>query len=102
MPPSVTWTESIDEIIGSDADIVIELVGGMNPAAEWVRRALESGKSVVTANKQLIAHRGSELLALAQAKGLEVRFEASVAGGIPVLRAAGPDAVMQIRTGRRQ
>ena len=87
VPASVTWTESIDDVINSDADIVIELVGGVNPAAEWVRRALEAGKSVVTANKQLIAHRGSELLALAQQKGLEVRFEASVAGGIPVLRA---------------
>ena len=87
VPSTVTWTESIDDIINSQVDVVIELVGGVNPAAEWVRRALESGKSVVTANKQLIAHRGSELLALAQEKGLEVRFEASVAGGIPVLRA---------------
>ena len=87
VPSTVTWTESIDDVINSDADIIIELVGGVNPAGEWMRRALESGKSVVTANKQLIAHRGSELLALAQQKGLEVRFEASVAGGIPVLRA---------------
>lgn len=87
VPSTVTWTESIDDVLASDADIVIELVGGVNPAAEWVRRALEAGKSVVTANKQLIAHRGAELLALAREKGLEVRFEASVAGGIPVLRA---------------
>ncbi len=87
VPSTVTWTESIEDILSSPVDIVVELVGGVNPAHEWVRRALESGKSVVTANKQLIAHRGSELLALAQAKGLEVRFEASVAGGIPVLRA---------------
>jgi homoserine dehydrogenase len=87
VPSSVRWTESIDEILGADLDIVIELVGGVSPAAEWVRRALESGKSVVTANKQLIAHHGGELLELAHSKGLEVRFEASVAGGIPVLRA---------------
>ena len=87
VPPSVTWTESVDEVIGSDADVVIELVGGLHPAYEWVRAALLAGKSVVTANKQLIAHFGSELFALAQEQGREVRFEASVAGGIPVLRA---------------
>jgi homoserine dehydrogenase len=84
---TVRWTESIDDIVNSDVDIVIEVVGGVNLTAEWVRRALAAGKSVVTANKQLIAHQGSELLALAQSKGLELRFEASVAGGIPVLRA---------------
>lgn len=87
VPSTVRWTESIDDIVRSDVDIVIEVVGGVNPTADWVRRALEAGKSVVTANKQLIAHQGSELLALAQSKGLELRFEASVAGGIPVLRA---------------
>ena len=87
VPPSVQWTESIDDILLADVDIVIELVGGVHPAFEWVRSALESGKSVVTANKQLIAHHGGELLELARAKGVEIRFEASVAGGIPVLRA---------------
>jgi len=87
VPPGVTWTESIDDILQSDADIVIELVGGLRPAYDWVRGALKSGKSVVTANKQLMAHYGTELRDLARARGLEVRFEASVAGGIPVLRA---------------
>lgn len=87
MPSTVRWTESIDDVLDSDVDIVIELVGGVSPAVDWVRRALESGKSVVTANKQLIAHHGRALLELAFSRGLEVRFEASVAGGIPVLRA---------------
>src|SRR4051812_26115415 len=87
VPASVCWTESIDEILASDADIVIELVGGIHPAFEWVTGALLAGKSVVTANKQLMAHHGTDLLDLARSKGLEVRFEASVAGGIPVLRA---------------
>ncbi len=87
VPPSVKWTESVDEVLGSDADVIIELVGGLHPAYEWVRAALLAGKSVVTANKQLIAHFGSDLFALAHEKGREVRFEASVAGGIPVLRA---------------
>jgi homoserine dehydrogenase len=87
VPASVCWTESADEILSSDADIVIEVVGGLRPAYEWVRGALMAGKSVVTANKQLMAHHGPELLDLARARGREVRFEASVAGGIPVLRA---------------
>jgi len=87
VPDSVRWTESIDDILTSDADVVIELVGGLHPAYEWVKRALEAGKSVVTANKQLIAHYGAELFELAETRGRELRFEASVAGGIPVLRA---------------
>jgi homoserine dehydrogenase len=87
VPSSVCWTESVDEILGSDADIVIEVVGGIHPAFEWVTGALLAGKSVVTANKQLMAHHGTELIDLARSRGLEVRFEASVAGGIPVLRA---------------
>ena len=87
VPPSVRWTDSAEEILTSDADIVVELVGGLHPAYEWVRSALLAGKSVVTANKQLMAHYGTELLDLARAQGREMRFEASVAGGIPVLRA---------------
>ena len=87
VPSSVCWTESVADIIASDVDIVIEVVGGLRPAGEWVRAALIAGKSVVTANKQLIAHEGPELVELARSHGLEIRFEASVAGGIPVLRA---------------
>jgi homoserine dehydrogenase len=87
VPSSVCWTEEAGDILASDADIVVEVVGGLRPAYDWVRGALEAGKSVVTANKQLMAHHGTELLDLARARGLEVRFEASVAGGIPVLRA---------------
>lgn len=83
----VTWTEHADDVLASSADIVIELVGGLDPAGAWVRRALASGKSVVTANKQLIAHSGAELQALARANGVELRFEGSVAGGIPILSA---------------
>jgi len=87
VPSSVHWTESADEVLSSDVSIVIEVVGGLLPAYEWVRGALAAGKSVVTANKQLMAHHGSELLDLARERGQHVRFEASVAGGIPVLRA---------------
>ena len=87
VPASVTWTESPDDIINSDASIVVEVVGGIRPAYEWVKSALQAGKSVVTANKQLMAHHGAELLDIARSRGLEVRFEASVAGGIPIVRA---------------
>jgi homoserine dehydrogenase len=87
VPESVVWTETVDDVLASDAEVVIEVVGGLRPAYEWVKRALSAGKSVVTANKQLMAHNGAELLELARAHGCEIRFEASVAGGIPVLRA---------------
>jgi homoserine dehydrogenase len=87
VPSSVVWTDSPEAIISSDVAIVLELVGGIRPAYDWVKAALQSGKSVVTANKQLMAHHGAELIDIARSKGLEVRFEASVAGGIPVLRA---------------
>src|SRR5262245_20954370 len=87
VPGGVEWTDSIDETIASDADIVVELMGGLEPAGELIRRALTAGKSVVTANKQLISTRGVELLALAQKQQRELLFEASVAGGIPIVRA---------------
>ena len=87
VPASVVWTENVDDVLGSDVDVIVELVGGLHPAYEWVRAALLSGKSVVTANKQLIAHYGAVLTELARARGQQLRFEASVAGGIPVLRA---------------
>ncbi len=85
--PDVQWTDSIDAVIASDADIVVELMGGLQPAGDLIRRALHAGKSVVTANKQLISLHGVELLALAGQQKRELLFEASVAGGIPIVRA---------------
>jgi homoserine dehydrogenase len=87
VPDSVQWTDDIDVVIGSDADIVVELMGGLEPAGELIRRSLKAGKSVVTANKQLISTHGVELLALAREHRRELLFEASVAGGIPIVRA---------------
>lgn len=87
VPGDVIWTDDVDVVLRSGVDIVIELIGGLNPAENIVRGALESGKSVVTANKQLIARHGSELLQLARAKGCQIEFGASVAGGVPVLPA---------------
>ena len=85
VPSDVMWTEDVDSVLQSDANIIIELIGGLTPAEQIVRRALESGKSVVTANKQLIARCGPELLALAAKHGSHLEFGASVAGGVPVL-----------------
>ena len=87
VPSSIQWTENVDDVLMSDVDVIVDLVGGLHPAYEWVRAALMAGTSVVTANKQLIAHYGAELGELARAHGQQLRFEASVAGGIPVLRA---------------
>jgi homoserine dehydrogenase len=67
-------------------DIVIELIGGVEPARSFIKRALENGKFVVTANKDLMATHGDELLALAREKGRNIFYEASVGGGIPLIR----------------
>jgi homoserine dehydrogenase len=87
VPADVSWTDRIDDVFASNVDVIVELLGGREPAGDYVRRALESGRSVVTANKQLIAHEGPGLLRLARARQQELRFEASVAGGIPVIGA---------------
>ncbi|MEY4195814.1 MAG: hypothetical protein RLZZ226_2182 [Pseudomonadota bacterium] len=70
-----------------EVDIVVELIGGIEPARELVMRALDAGKHVVTANKMLIALHGNEIFAKAQERGLMVAFEAAVAGGIPIIKA---------------
>jgi homoserine dehydrogenase len=69
-----------------EVDIVIELIGGYEPARALVLKAIENGKQVVTANKALIAIHGNQIFAAAQAKGVNVVFEAAVAGGIPVIK----------------
>jgi homoserine dehydrogenase len=86
VPSSVTWTDDADAVLASsDVDVVVELAGGLEPAGGWVRRALDAGKSVVTANKKLIAYHGAELERLAAAKGGHLKYGAAVAGGIPVI-----------------
>jgi Homoserine dehydrogenase len=74
-----------EEILAA-SDIVVELMGGTDPAREYVLRALGSGKHVVTANKQLLAQHGDELFEAARANGVQLRFEAAVAGVVPVIR----------------
>ena len=85
VPRSVRWTDDIDEVLDSDIDVLVELVGGLDPAGTWVRRALASGKSVVTANKALIAAEGVALSELACRHRQHLAYGASVAGGVPVL-----------------
>ncbi len=81
----VVWTENVEGVLASDVDVVVELAGGLQPAGSWVQQALEAGKSVVTANKKLIAARGIELHTLARQHGSHLFYGAAVAGGIPVI-----------------
>jgi len=86
VPASVVWSENAGEVLASgDVDVIVELAGGVTPAGEWVRAALGSGKSVVTANKKLIAFHGLELEKLAAANGAHLLYGAAVAGGVPVI-----------------
>ena len=85
VPASVVWSEDADAVLGADVDVIVELAGGLDPAGGWVREALEAGKSVVTANKKLIAFQGVELERLAAARGGHLKYGAAVAGGIPVI-----------------
>jgi homoserine dehydrogenase len=84
-PANMVWSENADAVLASDVDVVVELAGGLDPAGSWVRKALGSGKSVVTANKKLIAFHGVELERLAAAQGGHLKYGAAVAGGIPVI-----------------
>ena len=75
-----------DRLADEDLDVVVELIGGTEPARSLVLAAIESGKHVVTANKALLSTGGPELFAAARARGVTIGFEASVGGGIPILR----------------
>jgi homoserine dehydrogenase len=84
----VNITDDADGILANpDIDIVVELIGGIEPARTFVLRAIGNRKHVVTANKALLAHHGNEIFAAAHAKGVMVAFEAAVAGGIPIIKA---------------
>jgi homoserine dehydrogenase len=85
VPAKVVWTENFNDILNSRADIVVELMGGLDPAEGWLRKCLASGKSVVTANKQLIAYRGAALMRLAAKHNVQLMHGAAVAGGVPVI-----------------
>ena len=81
------FTKDAKEIINDpQIDIIVELIGGLHPAKEYIVEALKKGKSVVTANKALLAQEGRELFALAQDRGKSIYFEASVGAGIPIIK----------------
>jgi homoserine dehydrogenase len=81
------FIKSFDTILNDpEVRIVVEVMGGLHPAYDYVKMCLENGKSVVTSNKELVAAKGAELLKIAQRNNLNFLFEASVGGGIPIIR----------------
>jgi homoserine dehydrogenase len=85
MPADLMVNDAVAAVRREDVDVIVELMGGSEPARTLIAQALEAGKPVVTANKHVLAHHGLELEAIARASGTALRFEASVCGGTPVL-----------------
>jgi homoserine dehydrogenase len=86
VPEGAVWTDRVEEVLTApDVDAVIELIGGLDPIESWLHTAIVAGKHVITANKQLLAFRGTELLNLAAKHNVQLLFGASVAGGVPVI-----------------
>jgi homoserine dehydrogenase len=86
LPDEVFTNDAASVVAAPDIDIVVELIGGIEPARSLIATALASGKPVVTANKELLANVGGELFAAAAEHGVDLLFEAAVAGGIPLIR----------------
>ena len=86
LEPSVVTTDAHAVVTDPQVDLVVEAIGGIEPARELIATALKGGKPVVTANKELLANVGAELYADADASGVDLLFEAAVAGGIPIIR----------------
>jgi homoserine dehydrogenase len=85
--PSEMLTSNVNSLINDpEIDIIVELIGGIHPAKEFIMEAISQGKHIVTANKALLATEGDEIFSLAQQKKVEIGFEASVAGGIPIIK----------------
>ena len=86
--PKDRLTQKAEDILNDpEIHIVIELIGGIEPARKFILQAIQNGKQVVTANKALLAQHGAEIFDMARAKGVDIGFEASVGGGIPIIRA---------------
>ncbi len=86
-PIADRFTKDFEEIINDlEIRVVVEVMGGLNPAYDYVKRCLKAGKSVATSNKELVAAHGAELLAIAKEENVNFMFEASVGGGIPIIR----------------
>ena len=101
IPQELLTTNPDDVLNAPDIDIVVELIGGEQPAHELIRKAITVGKHVVTANKEVIAKNGFRLLSLASQQGVDLRYEASVGSGIPILSPLQQDlAANEIHTVR--
>ena len=87
--PAELLTDDTAGLAASGADVVVELIGGVRPADEYIRSAIAAGSSVVSANKALMAEQGGDLHASAEAAGVDLFYEAAVAGAIPLLRPLG-------------
>ena len=86
LAPGVLTGDAAAVVADPDVDVVVEVVGGLDPARDLVRAALAAGKPVITANKELLARHGAELFVAAADAGVDLLFEAAVAGGIPLMR----------------
>ena len=87
LPYSDLFTKNFDDILNDDEiSIVVETIGGLDPSYEFTKSLLKSGKSVVSSNKELVAQKGDELLSIARKNHVNYLFEASVGGGIPIIR----------------
>ncbi|HEX8803055.1 MAG TPA: homoserine dehydrogenase [Acidimicrobiales bacterium] len=86
LAPELLTHDAAGVVVAPDIDVVVEVIGGVEPARELVLAALKAGKSVVTANKELLANAGAELFAAAEDAGVDLLFEAAVGGGIPFIR----------------
>ena len=85
--PAALFTQQAEDVVASpEIDLVIELMGGIEPARELILTAIKNGKSVVTANKALLAKHGADLAAAAEKAGVDLFYEAAVAGAIPIIR----------------
>jgi homoserine dehydrogenase len=87
--PPILWTSRIDDLLTSDADVIVEAIGGADEAVRWMEAALLAGKSVVTCNKQAIARHGAALQRLAARQGRQIRYEGAVGGAMPIVRTVG-------------
>ncbi|MDD6848287.1 MAG: homoserine dehydrogenase [Oscillospiraceae bacterium] len=86
-PLADRFTKNFDDILNDvEVEVVAEVMGGINPAYDYTKKLLKAGKSVVTSNKELVAAKGAELLAIAKENNANFLFEASVGGGIPIIR----------------
>jgi homoserine dehydrogenase len=101
VPRELLTSDPMKVVNDPDVDVVVEVMGGLEPAGAIVRAALERGKHVVTANKALLSEAGDELLEMAEARKVDLYFEAAVAGGIPIIRvlreALASDRVVALR-----